>query len=449
MKRSLLLLAGLFFVFQAFATHIIGGTLTYEFLGGSTYRINQRLYKDCQSAGFPASISIEVRDSSGAFITTINIPYPGTNTQLNSNACFYNTNICIQEANYIRVVNNLPARAGGYHLFFQYCCRSTSLLNVQNPLSTGDSWNTYIPDNNIYLVNSSPQWAGPPPVFTCVNQQVNLSFQATDPDGDSLVHSFYNPYTDDAPSFPNNIATFTPFTYVNGYGTNYPCGPVWNINPTTGLVTGPPPNIGMYSIGIKVEEYRGGVKIGEIIRDINLNGVTCPAAPLAAFTTQDTVCLGSQSIFTNQSVSDSLDFWDFGVNSTLGDTAITQNSNYTYTQTGNYIVTLIINNGYGNCSDTVTDTIHVVLCTGMKENSAAVITIAPNPASQFMTISSSIPLVKASLMLMDVQGREVMRMENISGNSITIQRQGLDAGIYFYSLRDEKGYVTKGRVVWE
>ena len=79
-NRFLLLIIFVFFLsFSSQATHIVGGSLTYEQLGGSTYRITLHLYRDCKagSAAFPGTVDITVTNNCGGVLQTVSIPFPG------------------------------------------------------------------------------------------------------------------------------------------------------------------------------------------------------------------------------------------------------------------------------------------------------------------------------------------------------------------------------------
>ncbi|GAB4248300.1 MAG: hypothetical protein Kow0079_00390 [Vicingaceae bacterium] len=349
-----------------YATHIVGGSLTYEHIGGSTYRVTLKLYRDCSpsSVFFPGSVRIEVRQPNGAsFSPDKDIIIPLTTTQILNppiDTCAYNPGVCVEEAIYTKVVNNLPPNNGGYHLFYTFCCRNASLVNVQSPLSTGEGFYTFIPDNNIYLTNSSPQWKNVTPVFICQGQPLNFDHGATDKDGDSLVYSFYNPFNDNNPTFPGNVATFTPITYTAGYNANDPLGgSSLSVNPQTGVISGIPPNLGQYVVGVRCDEYRNGVLINTIYRDFQFNVLNCPPIPMPLIGPVD-ACSGNTVQFNNQSVplTNNNFHWDFGDTSTNADTSNAVNPSYTYPGIGTYIVTLIAQ--YGTpCADTTYDTIYV------------------------------------------------------------------------------------------
>ncbi len=357
MKHFLLLVAALTLSVGAFATHIVGGSLTYEHLGGATYRVTLKMYRDCApgNAAFP-NVRIEVRDVNGNSFTPdkdIVINFPGAvAVQPYIDTCAANPGICLEEATYTAVVNNLPPRAGGYHLFFQYCCRNSTLDNCVNPLNTGETWYAYIPNNAVLITNSSPVWTNPPPVFVCQGNPMNFDHGATDADGDSLVYSYYTPYSDQAPTFPAGVFTVAPITWQAGFGPNNACGgPPLTMSSSTGYITGAPPMQGQFVCGVRCEEFRNGVKIGEILRDFQLNVVFCPPLAQANIGPNNNVCTGGTIFFNNTSDPANSYFWDFGDLSVTTDTSSQQFPSYTYPGLGPYSVTLIIN--YGTpCADT-------------------------------------------------------------------------------------------------
>jgi gliding motility-associated-like protein len=364
----------IFFLFLTFvilssavhATHIVGGTLLYEHLGGATYRVTLKLYRDCgpSSVFFPSSVRIEVRQPNGAsFSPDKDITIPLSQTVILDppiDTCAFNPGVCVEEAIYTKVVNNLPPNPGGYHLFYTTCCRNASIVNLVNPLSTGEAFYTYIPDNSQYMTNSAPQWKEFPPVFICQGQPLYFDHGATDKDGDSLVYSFYTPFDNNAPTFPGNVATFTPVVYNGGYSATDPLsGNSLSINPQTGVITGVPPILGQFVVGVKADEYRNGVKVSTIYRDFQFNVLNCPPVPVAAIGPTDG-CSGQSIQFNNASVplTNNNFYWDFGDPSSTTDNSTQVNPTYTYPSIGTYIVMLIAQ--YGTpCADTVYDTLIV------------------------------------------------------------------------------------------
>lgn len=363
------LVAFLFFLFSfpliSTATHIVGGSLTYEQLGGSTYRITLKLYRDCKpgSAAFPNPVTITVKNNAGTTtVMNINIPFPGASlVPPNIDTCAVNPGICLEEAVYTKVVSGLPPSPGGYHLYYQYCCRNSTLMNIVSPLTAGETWYAHIPDNGVVISNSSPKWVNPPPVFVCQGNNMSVDHSATDADGDSLVYSLYTPYSDGAITYPGSVFTTAPVTWSSTYGANNPLDPSTpgslTIN-SNGIIHGIPPTIGQFVAGIRCEEYRDGVKIGEILRDFQFNVVNCPPLAVASFNSGG-ACNGTLINFTNTTTpSANTYFWDFGDGTTLADTSHSINATYNYPTLGNYTAMLIINAGTP-CADTSIQAVNV------------------------------------------------------------------------------------------
>jgi hypothetical protein len=119
LKRFLPLLLLLLLPFALSATHVVGSSFTYEHLGGSTYRITFKMYRDCLPGNdpFPSIVRVEVRDTAGnSFLPDrdINLSFT-TSTLVNPyiDSCAADPGLCLEEAVYTRVVNWLPPQPGG------------------------------------------------------------------------------------------------------------------------------------------------------------------------------------------------------------------------------------------------------------------------------------------------------------------------------------------------
>lgn len=298
MKKIHIWIAFIVFVIPSslFATHIVGGSLTYQNIGGNNYVVTLKLYRDCGqgTAAFPANAQISVRGNNGAMfvptrdfflqlISVTNVP-----SSLDPCAIPPNPMPCVQEGIYTATVTLPPNNPGGYHMYYQVCCRNGSVQNIVNPLNAGSTFYAQIPPSGN---NSSPVFNLFPPLFICVNQPFTFNHAATDANGDSLVYSLYTPYNNTpAPTFPGNTATFNPITWVGGYNSSNPLGATpFSINPTTGLLTCTPGTVGQFVVGVIVREYRNGVLIGQTLRDFQFNVLNCPVPPPALAVANTTV----------------------------------------------------------------------------------------------------------------------------------------------------------------
>jgi gliding motility-associated-like protein len=272
----------------------------------------------------------------------------------------------VEEAIFIDTIY-LPPIPGGYQLSYERCCRNMTLINIVNPLGTGATYYTLIPDTSLVLTNSSPKYNNFPPIFICANQQISFDHAATDPDGDSLVYELCIPYQGADTLHPYPVpADSPPYTFVTynpGYNANNPLGfdpatgsPL-SIDPQTGFLTGKPNHIGQFVVGVCVSEYRNGILLSVNKRDFQFNITNCPPIVAAALPSNFKEC-GYTITFQNQSLNASSYFWDFGDTTTLADTSLAFLPTYTYPDTGNYTVTLIVNKGL-ICADTASSIAHI------------------------------------------------------------------------------------------
>jgi gliding motility-associated-like protein len=144
------------------ATHIVGGTLTYVYNGSNSYTVTLTLYRDCGvgSAAYPPSVTIQVQQADGSEFAPsrdiINIP-GGTisNVPYSLDTCAEPPNPipCVQMRTYTSTVT-LPPVAGGYHLYYQLCCRNSTLSNTTTSDQTagqdGESFYAFIPGTSIW-----------------------------------------------------------------------------------------------------------------------------------------------------------------------------------------------------------------------------------------------------------------------------------------------------------
>lgn len=356
--------------FKGKATHIVGGEIYYNYLGSNTYKITLKLYRDCLTglAPYDDPATVFIFNSSGTFIDSLVIPFPGSNVipPTINNPCFTApTNICVEEAIYQATIT-LPPIAGGYNLDYQRCCRNNSILNIVNPGDVGSTYMTHIPAPSLATNNSSPHYTNFPPIFICSGVPLTFDHSAFDADGDSLYYELCDPFTGLDPTCPIlgtqagtgcvMIGSPPPYSTVpwqSPYNSGYPLSssPALSIDHHTGLMTGTPNMIGQWVVGVCVSEYRNGNLINVNKRDFQFNVVDCPNLPVATLTQQTQFCTGFNVNFTQSSLNANSYHWDFGDPAITNDTSNIASPSWTYADTGAYTVSLIINKGT-LCADT-------------------------------------------------------------------------------------------------
>lgn len=355
-----------FFALRGFASHIVGGEMFYDALGGNQYQITIKLYRDCLSDGaqYDANLPVTVFNGSGTQIYDFTIPFPGSNelaVQF-SNPCVQIPNdICVEEAVYTKVVN-LPASSNGWTLSYQRCCRGPNVANLVNPGGAGITLTVDIPAQSAIPVNSSPRFNNFPPLLLCSNDDLIFDHSATDPDGDSLVYDLCTPYHggsdfNPAPN-PAQAPPYSPVVWASGTSATDPFGPgTISIDPVTGLMVAAPGAPGLYAVGVCVKEYRNGVLIGTSVRDFLFRVISCQidlqadVVPQTDLSTFESYCQGLTVQFENGSYGGTTYLWDFGVPGITTDVSSDFAPTYTYPQPGTYEVMLVVNPG-SPCTDT-------------------------------------------------------------------------------------------------
>ncbi|MBL7765755.1 MAG: gliding motility-associated C-terminal domain-containing protein [Chitinophagaceae bacterium] len=268
----------------ASASHAAGGELVYELVPGTTntYKFIFKFYRDCDGIAAPTTVTMCYTNNCGAAITSVTLNNygqlpsgvangspvstgcPGYPTQCNGG-----TTPGYQEWWYTANVT-LPSTCNAWRFWVSISARNTAINNLNNP----GAQNLYIEtlfDNTVSQNNNSPYFSNPPISYFCINQPVSLNFGAIDVNGDSLYFESIQPRT--GPGCTTTLPTNIPYTTGSGYNplTNpFNTNSTFNINSSTGAVNFTPAQTGASVITIKVSEYRNGVLIGYVMRDIQL-----------------------------------------------------------------------------------------------------------------------------------------------------------------------------------
>lgn len=255
MKRILLLLAVLFGgLFQANATHLMGGEITIQDLGNGDHQITLIAYRD--TIGIPMTTSAQIE-------------FAGPNNQQFSISVAYDSVIS---------GNLLPMYPYGVEIYLFYdtvtfptpgiwnvswkdCCRNAAIQNLSNPLSESMLLQTeLLIDTN--SLNSTPFFLVPAAIFLPVNTPWQYNPLPFDPDGDSLYWSLDQPL--------NDIGSFCAGYVAPSSDPNN----VFSIDPITGTISWTANVTGNFVASILVDQYRNGQWVGEIRRDMQFIVVT-------------------------------------------------------------------------------------------------------------------------------------------------------------------------------
>lgn len=304
----------LLFPILAQATHIIGGEMTYEYLGDvapnmKKYKFTLSVYRDCYNGNPNAPLDNPARIAiyKGNALGGLRVASFGADLMSEENIdpiippCADKNNVppsCVERGFYSFEYTLPVSLDSSYYIVYQRCCRTNAIINITSPESRGGTYMVELTPASMAANNSSPTYKNFPPTFICGQFPLEFDHSATDADGDQLVYEFCNPLhgggqgggggggggncnspTPNPPCGP----PFQTVTYFNNFTFSDPMGgsPRVKIDPTTGEITGVPVGTGQYVLGICCKEYRNGVLLGMISRDIQFNVVDCAPAVVA------------------------------------------------------------------------------------------------------------------------------------------------------------------------
>lgn len=254
---------------EANATHSMGTDLTYTCVGNNQYEVTLTFYRDCNGISAPTTPSVDWTAACGSgsitmqqlSMTEITPSCPGiVGTACNGGNGVYG----IEEYVYQGIVS-LPAGCTDIVLSFNHCCRNHAITTLNAPGTERIHVESVISD--AALCNNSPVFTNKPVPFGCVGQPVFYNHGASDPDGDQLSYSLV-PCLDNTGTpviYGPNMSATNPLSTSNGV----------SLDPNTGALSFTPDITQVGVLCVLVEEFRNGVKIGEVVRDIQFTAVPC------------------------------------------------------------------------------------------------------------------------------------------------------------------------------
>ena len=311
------------------AAHVLAGNISYTRLSATSYQLELREYYDCE--GLYGGLGVQDDQKlylyyGNDFAREVTLSLDSLQSYDPPQGCVeFPETACIVVLLYAATVNfpnGLPVEK--ISLVREYCCRDETITNT-----VATDWAIYLTE--LYTgttINSSPQFVDTASYFVCANEPFELFLGGADPDGDQLIYSYYAPFTKSggtgcaASGSPNPCPPpYVSTSYTSGYTSIAPLGSgSEQIDPNTGLITGQIDLQGNYLMGVRVDEYRNGVLIGTVYRDIMLTVVSCSnpfkailPAPRIEGVYQYASCGDTTLRFANGSTAASLDsfVWQF------------------------------------------------------------------------------------------------------------------------------------------
>ena len=335
------------------ATHVFGGELEATCTGNGSYHFRLTIYVDCGRISEFSSSTFNVYDNNNSLVKGITLFSTLMDTlPVKQNACATTVGgTCVGRA-ILEGDDILPPINGGYFLSFGFCCRNSNITNLVNPGSTSMFYTLKLPGSDLVgSCNNAPVFNSLPPSEICTNMPLDVDFSATDADGDLLKYRLVAPYGDiNSSSVYTNPLPYV--TYATGYSGTDPLGANISIDSLTGKISGVPNKVGLFVIGVVVEEYRGGKLIGTKIRDFTYTVVACKPAMTAnnpLVSTCANMPVQFDYTFGGQLKPGTTPHWNFGdPASGANNTSNIKNPTHQYSGLGTYYAVIDMKDFCGN-----------------------------------------------------------------------------------------------------
>lgn len=249
LRILLLVIVLAFSSIRVFATHQRAGEISYTYISGLTYEFTIVTYTYTPSPADRPQIEVFWGDGTSSEIDRL------IKVNMDNNI---SKNVYVTQ-------HTFPA-AGTFHVTFEDPNRNAGIVNIPSSVEIPFFIETILIINPFIGGNSSPQLLNPPLDNGCTNVPYYHNPGAYDAEGDSLSYSLINCRGYEGEDIPG---------YTLPQASNY-----IEIDPFTGDLTWDSPLMaGEYNIAILIQEWRNGVLIGSMVRDMQITIAACNNEP--------------------------------------------------------------------------------------------------------------------------------------------------------------------------
>jgi len=234
---------------SAFSSNLLGGEITCRNINGLMYETTLTIYRDTMSGNLPLNYTITYKDSIDTIIASHVVSTSNGLLQWNGFKAY----------KYIDTIS-FP-NVGNYKVASWDCCRD-SVDNIANSTSAGMYLECMILVDG---VNSSPKFLSVPITLAQLNQPFTNNITPYDVDRDSLSWELVIP--EDIVS--NGSGGFNIVSLPYNYPPSDSSLP-FHLDSILGDISFKPNLAGKYQIAVKLIEWRNGVQIGYVTRDMEL-----------------------------------------------------------------------------------------------------------------------------------------------------------------------------------
>ena len=241
MRRILSIILTIFINLSiCYATHNRAGEITYRQISDLTFELTITTFTYTLSLADRDELTVDWGDNTTSVAPRVEIVYLPN---------FYKRNKYI--------INHTFPGPGVYEIVVQDPNRNYGVLNIPSSVNVVFSIKTTMLINPAIGFNNTPVLLNPPIDNAALGRKFVHNPSAFDYDGDSLSYSL-------AICLKENGEPIENYTFPPASDTLY-------VNPLTGdLVWDSPMETGNFNIAINIEEWRQGIKIGNIVRDMQI-----------------------------------------------------------------------------------------------------------------------------------------------------------------------------------
>jgi gliding motility-associated-like protein len=256
---------------SARATHISGGEIYYDCLGGNQYLITLVVYRDCAGINLDNSYTLDL--TSPCANKTLTVSTSGgveisqlCGLELPNSTCNGGSLPGIQQYIYTGTVSLPPCDA--WTISWTEPWRNGAIANLVDP-GNKDVYIQAVLNNAAGPCNDSPHFTNTAIPYVCASYPITYSYGAIDPEGDSLTYTFISAMNDGAVILP----------YVAGFSGAQPITGI-TLDPHTGEVNFTLNSIGNWVVVVRVDQYdASGTWVGSIMRDMQFIAYPCTNVP--------------------------------------------------------------------------------------------------------------------------------------------------------------------------
>jgi hypothetical protein len=275
-KFSTLTLLFLILISPLYASHLMGGEITWRCNGTGQFVFQVKLYRDCNGVPGPQAINL-VTNAPGGNINCLLVSQNDISPQgIGCPTCPNPMGLsnAVEEFIYVSApifLNGTPPTTGWY-FYYNDCCRNSAISNLS---SLGDFtlraiMYPFSGQNTNPCLDNSPYFPEPPTLGVCIGDTISYGHIAIDNDLDSLHYAWDHPIENGYPG------TNVPFSVGYSYQSPLP-GSAQNplnyaavLDPDHGIITFKSVTSGSFSTVTKVSSYKCGQLVSEIFRELQI-----------------------------------------------------------------------------------------------------------------------------------------------------------------------------------